>query len=1372
MKKLILLAAMAIATLNSVAVADQSQYKKIDLSKSRTYKPMDLPVDSVKPGARYSLSTNLLEWAIFAPNLGLEIDLKDPTLMSSPSIYVQASFRPGRQNVFTKGYTEYNVAFWRARFEYRWHFRFNERKEQRRGLTIPATWINENWFTKAIDTEVPDTAAINAGNPYATLTVKSKDPVIDRKIDSTMVSTLKRRTEMFPGRWYAGIYGDIFGYSMNTKTDFLFFGFNKDLKGNLKKGYATGAGLSAGYEFPGFNYNHKYFMQWSVGASAGLTAHVKTDVYSSTSGNEPDKNLSGLASRLSMMPIAELRVALNFRNTTISKKYWMPDNSRYTKNIEQNREDSIHMAELDSILAAKPVVIAVHSVNGFDSAYQETIDKMAIVQAFQQSTGLTYLLPTQFNMLESTEQGMQNKELSDNYFIEYIITNRLRNYEDSVYVKDRKNLPFRVEVAGRAEADSLLKSFKDSLKNYFAANGNIRPILYGEPATKDSLVGYISKDSIAAEFSRIWGHKLDTSMIRKLYMFRTYVDKDGVSSNILDSVIGDSQITRKDQYGMFIQFHPQVTLSAEDFGEARFNVAMAGADAANDAYNSVAKYINSLSKIGVPRIQRQWNGVDDTFENRVTKEEVLELMSKQGLSGYNVNMVTMSDSIFKFNNVGGVPDTVTFNFGVTEKPLQIPFVIEDSLGKAKANELYQAIRMWTASRYWTYIPDDDPIVPAYYDTLTDEWFVSKDKFIEVLGNIEPLKNVTILPHQVDTVVLRVQKTRSGDGYAKFKSGYYRGTAQFKFHRELRAGGKMATLTAVYQLDLKSSMEEAGFMPDSATLAARANAPKMIEPPYTTTELYDEMGKLYKARVYTLDSGEKKYVYVESGQYYVLTLDEFGDVGGKEAAPAYLVEWLTPKPAAPAAPAVKMIEPPYTTTELYDEMGKLYKTRIYTTDSIGTKTHVYVENGQYYVLTLDEFGDVGGKEPASAELVEWLTPKPEAPAVEISADSIGAAIDSLAVNAIDSVAAVPAKVYDLEVRSYEAPAFEAPEFVAPEMDSTLVEFTPSVELPVVNDSVLEAMSEEERAAFNAQVDSIQNIINQEQEAYNQQMGDKKAAYDKQLSKAKADYDKLVAKQRAAYEKQIKAEKKKFDAAEKKRVAAEKKRMAADKKAEAKAAKEAAKKAAAEEKKRKAEEAAAKNKGKQVVEEATAAADSSAVINNVENVLQNAADSISSALEGVAKVEMVTTETATAVQDTLQSTAANIEQKAAEVTDEVVETLVETPKERKAREKREAAEAKKAAAAEKKRLAAEAKAAAAAAKKAAAEEKKRLAAEAKAAKNKAKEVVETAANESEEAIMEAANAAINEMEGAVNTETPAENTEGTTGEQPAAEEKTEE
>ena len=842
MKKVILSLLCVISLMAAtapVALADQSQYKKLKISEGqRNYKGLDLPKDSITKFSRLTWSTNLVEWLWFAPNMGLEIDLKDPTLISCPSIFLQFSYRPGKESFMDRqNFTTNALYYWRARAEYRWHFRLNERREQRRGLGKTAMWVDEKLFTKKAETYVPDSAAMAAGDEYATKLVMSKDVRIQQKIDSTCNSTNQRKAEMFPGRYYLGAYGE---YANLTFNNDMLPVFGK----NLKDGPMYSVGLSGGYDFPGFNYNHKCFLQWSVGASVGVFWY-RYDEYSAASNNKPNKAVPVSEGNNKILPfLTELKVALNFRNSTITNKYWQPDPAVYVDNIAKNHEDSIHMAELDTVLEQKPVIINVTSVNGMDSAFVENVDKLMIVNAFKQSTGLTYLLPTDFNMLEHVKAAIDNKELSDNYFIEYVTTNRLRNYTDSVFISDRKNLPFKLQISGREEADSLKKSFVDSLKNYFAANENTRPVFYGEPATKDSLKGYISKDSIAAQFSRIWGHTLDTSMIRTLYTVRTEVLDDGTSETYYDSVITEKQINRRERYAMFIQFHPQVTLSGEDEGVGRFTVAMDGADRALELHNTAASFINKIARAGLSiRIQRPWSGYGDKFEKRVTRDEVFDKLLAMGLdSTFDKRVIHVSDTLYTYGT-----DSIYFNFGVTENPITLPFMINDSVGRAAAYALYHdTIMPWSQEQYWVVsqgLYDDDPRVPGYFDSVANEWYVNPDKFIDAVADIIFAK---LKPYMIDSLLYRVNATPYKAGQ---RAGMYRAQARITFHREMRvSSGDMLSMRIPYLIVPVESKEEAGWVAPVDTTATAAMDSVSVATRDSVVYVLDSLGNVIDSTV--------------------------------------------------------------------------------------------------------------------------------------------------------------------------------------------------------------------------------------------------------------------------------------------------------------------------------------------------------------------------------------------------------------------------------------------------------------------------------------------------------------------------------------------
>ena len=976
----------------------------------------------------------MVEWLLFAPNRGVEIDLKDPTLISCPSLFFQFSYRPGKEDFMKhESYNTNALYYWRARAEYRWHFRFNERKEQRKGLGKTAMWANEQFFTKKIETLVPDTAAINAGQEGATMYIMSKDGRIQEKIDSTMNSTIQRKTELFPGRYYLGAYGEYMNFTYNNRMIPI---FGK----NMKQGVAYSMGLSGGYDFPGFNYNHKCFLQWSVGASLGLLWFNYDEYNAASSKTKPYKEDVN-----KVLPfITELKVALNFRNTTITKKYWQPDPSVYTDNIRRNHDDSIHMAEIDSVLAEHPVVINVTSVNGVDSAFVEVIDKISIVNAFRQSTGLTYLMPSDFNMLQTTQEGINKKELSDNYFIEYATTNRLRNYQDSVFVSERKNLQFKLQIAGREEADSLKKSFVDSLKSYFAAN-NTRPIFYGEPATRDSLKGFISKDSIAAQFSRIWGHPLDTAWIRTLYASHNVQEEDGSFATYYDSIITEQQINRKQPYAMFIQFHPQVTLNGEDEGVARFRVAKAGADNALELHNKVGAFINKMAaaKMGKIRIQRYWNGKDDTYEKPVTKEEIMAALYKYGMEEIDESVVYVTDTARHFHeNV----DTINFYFGVTEDSLRFFYDVSDSIGLAQNWAQYNdTIRPWIAEQYYqprNGLFEDNPLVPGYLDTITNEWYVNQDK---LLASIKDIIFTDIKPYLIDTLVWKVQKNPFKNGQF---AGKYLAQAYMKIHREHKQrNGSLSRYPLFYLIEPVESKEAAGWVAPVVETPVDSTATAMRD---SVVYVLDSLGNvidstliqvpvslpdsLIQGAVLTGDSAsliaatpaanEPKQISVAEATEASKAAADLAKTLAAEAkaaaAAAKKAKSAAAKQAKTTASVIKKAQA--SVKEVPDSVVLTKDTMNYTTDSLGVVIDSAVVTVEYKVANVLD----------SAQMAVIAERDSIIAAAQTAADSIMHAADSLQVVADEAAAkAAEAKIAAAEAKKAVAEAKKAEKAAAAE-----------------------------------------------------------------------------------------------------------------------------------------------------------------------------------------------------------------------------------------------------------------------------------------------------------------------------------------------------
>lgn len=79
---------------------------------------------------RFTLSTNLLDWALVIPNIGVEYDLGNPQRMSTPSIFMQFKGSPAGRDYLKEGlYNQDSYRFWDARLDWRYHFTFHRHAE-------------------------------------------------------------------------------------------------------------------------------------------------------------------------------------------------------------------------------------------------------------------------------------------------------------------------------------------------------------------------------------------------------------------------------------------------------------------------------------------------------------------------------------------------------------------------------------------------------------------------------------------------------------------------------------------------------------------------------------------------------------------------------------------------------------------------------------------------------------------------------------------------------------------------------------------------------------------------------------------------------------------------------------------------------------------------------------------------------------------------------------------------------------------------------------------------------------------------------------------------------------------------------------------
>lgn len=200
--KIVLIFSLVVFTIN---VNAQTKYKTISLEKDS--------LGSIS--SRLSISTNFIDWSLFTPNISVDIDLGNQNKIGGQSLFFNYKY-------FTNDkYNWLDNNKWAGRIEYRWHYRWNEHKSQRRGLVRPALWLENIIMGEQCSLEATARA---------------------------MESSALKRPEMIKGRSYVGLFGEY---------------YNID-------GFA--GGISGGYEFPAF-YHNKHYWQFHTGANIGVIAN-------------------------------------------------------------------------------------------------------------------------------------------------------------------------------------------------------------------------------------------------------------------------------------------------------------------------------------------------------------------------------------------------------------------------------------------------------------------------------------------------------------------------------------------------------------------------------------------------------------------------------------------------------------------------------------------------------------------------------------------------------------------------------------------------------------------------------------------------------------------------------------------------------------------------------------------------------------------------------------------------------------------------------------------------------------------------------------------------------------------------------------------
>lgn len=303
------------------------------------------------------------------------------------------------------------------------------------------------------------------------------------------------------------------------------------------------AGLSVGYDFPGFGYSHRHFWQFQVGAGIGV-AYAKPEY-----GHQ-------------ICP--ELRVALVYRNVDIRRKYVLSRKQEKKQElvIQQNRQSEVLADQmLERYAYATNIYVDVDKWNK-DLTFSSPVSKKEVIAAICQQTGMP---------LEAARFGGE----CDTIFPirrtgDYNITYTFPTAGDETGTP--VNVRFRVELKGRREAEALKEKFVTALRSYHEKKGV--PVLYAMPkkngGDSQHIEGYLSWYEVKVLLQRLTGLHVTDEMLQGI----SYRPMAGIVKPV-----GKNGIDQKGRYCIRLVFHPEVELNYDnDPTLCQFEVKFRGAN--------------------------------------------------------------------------------------------------------------------------------------------------------------------------------------------------------------------------------------------------------------------------------------------------------------------------------------------------------------------------------------------------------------------------------------------------------------------------------------------------------------------------------------------------------------------------------------------------------------------------------------------------------------------------------------------------------------------------------------------------------------------------------------------------------------------------
>lgn len=577
-------------TLADLPASEQTDgdYKAVKIGSARksdvtdNYKQLSFGRSDYNFWSHFSISTNLVDWALVIPNIGLDIDFGNPNRKSTSSIFLQFKGSPSSKDYLKEGlYDKTSYKFWNAHLEWRLHWSF------------------------------------------------------------------MRHPELAKGRFYTGVYTEYMKYTLNTPLDII----DPD---KLKDGWAGIAGISAGYDFPGFDYDNRHFFQFQIGANIGAF-YADYDAYSD----------AGVEAKTRILPmITEIRFALAYRNHSISRKYWQPNLERYR---QHQVEDEAAREQIDKYVeefSTNPLTIYVKQVTDTDTAFVEPVTFNMVRREFSERCNSQYFRPEQLYEIADNTKFPITKP-SDFCLIGYTLPIRATDY-DSEDTEAQYVFPFRVRFLGYEQAMDRMLSYNRALRQFFNNNGRRLPTMNMEAVNSTDFVTSATIENVLEMLNGKWmGGNIKPDEVDAVY----YRENDEFHK------INETEMNRRGTYALGLRFHSQVHENYDSL-TTRFNL---------EPY--VETDTRTLYEQFVPVVTRRQFSINHTWKNGkegdLTKQDVLNMLAAEGFVGFNDDNISV-DSIHYGRNYGEA------DFGKVLPKVRFIYVVEDSLGLAVGQEFHHA----------------------------------------------------------------------------------------------------------------------------------------------------------------------------------------------------------------------------------------------------------------------------------------------------------------------------------------------------------------------------------------------------------------------------------------------------------------------------------------------------------------------------------------------------------------------------------------------------------------------------------------------------------------------------------------------------------